>query len=197
MTGRRVLSDQEVPVQRVVQEVPAEQVVVDPPVERVVVEPPVERVVVEPPVQAGYTERRTWGRFSVGQALHAATGIFLVVFGAIGAGRAGFGDQLGERTTEVLGITITTLLSLVAIGAGLVLLLAALTPAGRGVGGVIGVLLLVSGIVLVAGSDELLADLHTESSLGWVAIITGAVAVIASLLPSHAVSHRTEVVDYR
>ena len=170
MTGRRVLTEQEVPV---------------------------ERVVVEPTMEAGYTERSTWGRFSVGQALHAAAGVFLVIFGAIGAGRAGFGDHLGERTTEVLGITLTTALSLGAIGAGLVLLLAALTPAGRGTGGVMGVLLLVGGIIVAAGSNELLSDLHTESALGWVGIIVGAVAVIAALLPSHFVSHRTEVVDYR
>ena len=171
MTGRRVLTEHEVPAERVVVE--------------------------QPTVEAGYTERSTWGRFSVGQALHAAAGVFLVVFGAIGAGRAGFGDQLGERSTEVLGITITTVLSLAAIGAGLVLLLAALTPAGRGTGGVIGVLLLVGGIILAAGSDELLADLHTETSLGWLAIIVGAVAVIAAFLPAHTVAHRTEVVDYR
>jgi hypothetical protein len=160
-------------------------------------EVPASRVLVEPSVESGYTERRTWARFSMGQALHAAGGIFLVIFGGIAAGRAGFGDRLGERETEVLGITITTALALVAIGAGLVLLLAALTPAGRVTGGVIGVLLLVAGIIVVAGSDELLADLHTESSLGWVGIIVGAVAVIAALLPTHVVSHDTEVVDYR
>jgi hypothetical protein len=170
MTGRRVMTEHEVPV---------------------------ERVVVEPPVESGYTEHRTWSRFSLGQALHAAGGVFLVIFGAIAAGRAGFGDGLGERTTEVLSITLTTALALVAIGAGLVLLLAALTPAGRGTGGVMGVLLLVGGIILAAGSDELLSDLHTESALGWVGIIVGAVAVIAALLPSHVVSRRTDVVDYR
>jgi fermentation-respiration switch protein FrsA (DUF1100 family) len=160
-------------------------------------EVPAERVVVEPSVETGYTERRTWGRFSMGQALHAAGGVFLVIFGGIAAGRAGFGDRLGERETEVLGITITTALALVAIGAGLVLLLAALTPAGRITGGVIGVLLLVAGIIVAAGSDDLLSDLHTESSLGWVGIIVGAVAVIAAMLPSHSVAHETDVVDYR
>ena len=85
----------------------------------------------------------------------------------------------------MLGIDVTTLIGLVEIGAGLLLLLAALTPAGRAFGGVIGVLLLVGGIVIAAGSDELLSDLHTESGLGWVAIIVGAVAMIAAFFPAH------------
>lgn len=160
-------------------------------------EVPAERVVVEPAVESGRTTRRTWGRFSVGQALHAASGIFLVVFGAVGAGRAGFGDNLSERTADVLGITLSTVLALVAIGAGVVLLLASLSPAGRGVGGVMGVLLLVAGIIVVAGSNDMLDDLRTESALGWVGIVIGAICVIAALLPSHAIAHERDVVDYR
>jgi hypothetical protein len=58
---------------------------------------------------------------------------------------------------------------------------------------VVGVALLVGGIVIAAGSDELLSDLHTESSLGWVGIIVGAAALIGAFLPTHFVSRNTQV----
>ena len=47
-----------------------------------------------------------------------------------------------------------------------------------------------AGVKIAAGSDELLSDMHTESSLGWVGIITGALALIAAFLPEHVVSRR-------
>lgn len=146
---------------------------------------------------AGYTRHSMWTRFSAAQALHAACGVFMVVLGAVAVGRAGFGDRLGERTTEVLDITVSTVIGLVAIAVGLIFLFAALSPAGRGTGGVMGVLLLVAGIVIAAGSDEFLADLHTESALGWVLMVVGAIAVIGSVLPAHTVVREADVVEYR
>jgi len=108
-------------------------------------------------------------------------------------GKAGFGGSIGEQTTEVLGIATTTLIGLVEIAAGVLLMIAALSPANRGFGGAIGVLLLVGGIVIAAGSDQLLSDMHTESALGWIGIVVGAVALIGAFLPTQIVSRRTAV----
>ena len=155
-------------------------------------------VVQQQPVQTEVIEtehvvRHTRGVFSGSQLVHGLCGLFLVVLGAVTVGKAGFGGSIGEQTTEVLGITSTTLIGLVEIAAGVLLMLAALSPTSRGFGGAMGVLLLVGGIVIAAGSEELLADLHTESALGWVGIIVGALALIGAFLPAHIVSRRTAV----
>jgi hypothetical protein len=42
--------------------------------------------------------------------------------------------------------------------------------------------LLVAGIVLLAEPGDLLADLNTESQLGWLGVIAGGVLVLAALL---------------
>ena len=153
---------------------------------------PAPQVVQTEVLESEHVVRQTRGAFSASQVIHGLCGLALVVLGAVTVGKAGF-DAIGENTTEVLGITSTTLIGLVELAAGLLLLLAAISPSSRGFGGVIGVLLLVGGIVIAAGSDELLADMHTESSLGWVGIIIGALALIGAFLPAHLVSRRTAV----
>jgi hypothetical protein len=154
----------------------------------------VQQPVVQQPVlvETGRTVRRSWGTFSAGQFIHGACGLFLVIFGAVAVGRAGF-DEIGTTTTDVLGITVTAAIGAVAVIVGLLLMFAALSPAGRGFGGFLGVLLLVGGIVIAAGSDGLLSDLHTESSLGWIGIIVGALAMIGAFLPAHFVARDTSV----
>ena len=166
----------------VVQQEPVQQVV-----------QPAPRVVQSEVIETEHVVRHTRGAFSGAQVIHALCGLALVVLGAVTVGKAGFGGPIGERTTEVLGITSTTLIGLVELAAGLLLLLAAISPAGRGFGGAIGVMLLVGGIVIAVGSDELLSDMHTESALGWIGIIVGALALIGAFLPSHVVSRRTAV----
>ena len=60
-----------------------------------------------------------------------------------------------SRPTEVLRITQTTAIGIAEAGAGVLLILAALTPRGRIFGGFIGALVGVGGIVVLAGSDDL------------------------------------------
>jgi len=144
-------------------------------------------------VETEHVVRHTRGAFSGSQIVHGLCGLVLVVLGAVTVGKAGFGGSIGEQTTEVLGIATTTLIGLVEIAAGVLLMIAALSPANRGFGGAIGVLLLVGGIVIAAGSDQLLSDMHTESALGWIGIVVGAVALIGAFLPTQIVSRRTAV----
>jgi hypothetical protein len=152
--------------------------------------------VVQPQVvESRRVVRRSWARYSVSQILQGACALFLLILGGVTVGRAGFGENIGTHTTEVLGITTTAMIGLVELFAGLLLLCAALAPEGRGFGGFIGVLLFVGGIIVAAGSDEMLADLHTEAALGWIGIILGAVSMLAAVLPTFLVDRRTTAVD--
>jgi hypothetical protein len=194
MAVRRIVGGRPVVTQRVVD--PAVDVVTT---ETVVDAPPVidsARVVGTPQVVESHrVVRRSWARFSVAQVIHGACGLVLVIIGAVSIGRAGFGDGLGTHTTEVLGLTTTALIGLVEVFAGLLLLCAALSPEGRGFGGAIGVVLLITGVIVAAGSDQMLADLHTESGLGWIGIVIGAAAMLAAVLPTFLVDRRSTAVD--
>ena len=133
------------------------------------------------------TTTHTRAAFSFAQLVHAICGVALTAFGAVTMARAGFDTPIGEQTTEVLKITQTTAIGIAEAGAGVLLILAALTPRGRIFGGFVGALVGVAGIVVLAGSNELLADLHTERALGWVLLVIGALALLAAFLPTHVV----------
>ncbi len=131
------------------------------------------------------TTTHTRAAFSFAQLVHAACGVALTAFGAVTMAKAGFDRPIGEQTAEVLNITQTTVIGIAEAGAGVLLILAALSPRGRIFGGFIGALVGVAGIVVLAGSDDLIADLHTERPLGWVLLAIGAVSLLAAFLPTH------------
>ena len=133
------------------------------------------------------TTTHTRAAFSLSQLVHAICGIALTAFGAVTMAKAGFDRPIGEHTAEVLRITQTTAIGIAEVGAGLLLILAALTPRGRVFGGFIGALVGVAGIVVLAGSDDLIADLHTERPLGWVLLAVGGISLLAAFLPTHVV----------
>ncbi len=41
--------------------------------------------------------------------------------------------------------------------------------------------------MVLAGADDLIADLHTERPLGWVLLVIGGVSLLAAFLPTHVV----------
>jgi hypothetical protein len=129
---------------------------------------------------------RSWTRFSVSQVIHGLCGVVLLMLGALAIAQGGFDGTASQQTSEVLGIDMTTVLGLVVVAAGLLLVIAALTPSGRPFGGFVGVLITVGGVVVAFGSDELLADLHTERTLGWLAIVLGVISVVAAFLPEQS-----------
>jgi hypothetical protein len=183
MSDRRTLPDQPV----VVTEEPLPPPVVD---ERV--PPPVYRDLPYEDRERGYTVKQTRSTFSFAQFVHAICGIGLAAFGAVTMAKAGFDSPIGEQTTEVLNITQSTVLGIAELGAGLLLIAASLTPHGRKFGAFVGALVAIGGLVVVAASDELLADLHTEQALGWVLMGVGGVALLAGFLPTRSV-RRSEV----
>ena len=79
-------------------------------------------------------------------------------------------------------------IGLLELAVGAVLILCALSPAARALSALVGIALVVSGIVLLAGSDQMLADLHTEAALGWVGVIVGGAVLLSALVvPRRAV----------
>ncbi len=133
------------------------------------------------------TTTHTRAAFSLSQLVHAICGIGLAAFGAVTMAKAGFDRPIGEQTAEVLRITQTTAIGIAEVSAGVLLILAALTPHGKIFGGFIGALVGVAGLVVLAGSDGLIADLHTERTLGWVLLAVGGVSLLAAFFPTHFV----------
>jgi hypothetical protein len=133
------------------------------------------------------TTTRTRAAFSLSQLVHAVCGIGLAAFGAVTMAKAGFDRPIGEQTAEVLRITQTTAIGIAEVSAGVLLILAALSPRGKVFGGFIGALVGVAGLVVLAGSDDLIADLHTERPLGWVLLAVGGISLLAAFLPTHYV----------
>ena len=83
---------------------------------------------------------------------------------------------------QVLGLQHTAAIGLVELAVGAVLILCALSPAARALSALIGIALVVVGIVLLAGSDQLLSDLHTEAALGWLGVIVGGAVLLSTLV---------------
>ena len=69
------------------------------------------------------------------------------------------------------------------MSAGVLLILASLSPRGRIFGAFIGALVGVGGIVVLAASNDVLSDLHTERALGWVLLVIGGLSLLAGVLP--------------
>ena len=129
-------------------------------------------------------------RFSPGQILAGAVGVVLVVFGIIAVTRAGIDSSLNRPPTEILGLTHSALIGLIEIGAGLLLVLSAADVSMRPLAGIVGALLFVGGIIVAAGTNEMLERLGTERATGWFVMVMGAIALLGALMPSFVRSRR-------
>ena len=127
-------------------------------------------------------------RFSPSQVVHAAIGVFLLVLGIIAMVRGDLGDLTGAQFA-ILGITHNAAIGLGELIAGALLLLAAASPAGRFLGLVVGLALIVFGAVLL-GDEQTMRDVGTEDALAWLAIVLGAGAVVAGLIPARRTRRR-------
>jgi hypothetical protein len=122
-------------------------------------------------------------------------GLLFIVMGLIALVELGFADFPSEVTTDVLGVAQTQIVALVSIGLGL-LLLAGCGSIGRSVTIFAGALTLVVGIVVVAAFDQLDATMATDRGYGWLAILVGAVVLVAAIaIPSVATRHDRIVDD--
>jgi hypothetical protein len=126
--------------------------------------------------------------FSPGQVLIMAAGVASLVLGIIAVVRTGLDGSLSDPVETVLWWDHTALLGLFEIGAGVLMILSAMHPAMRWLGGLVGLALIVGGIMILAEVDWTLDELGAERDFGWVPIVIGAVAVIGAAIPR---VHRT------
>ena len=150
----------------------------------------------ETPVSRADRVTRT-SRFSPGQIISGAVGVVLVIFGIVAVTRTGIDSSLNTPPTDILGLAHSSYVGIAEIVTGLLLVLAAADISMRPLTGVVGVLLFIGGIVVAAGTNEMLLKIGTERATGWFLMIMGAIAVVAAMLPSFVRSRsdaRTELV---
>ena len=88
---------------------------------------------------------------------------------------------MSDPVVQVLGFTHTTTLGLIEIGIGLFLLISAAARSRSGelfFGAVLGI----AGFVGAVQTESFDKNLALESSLAWLAVVAGAVVVLAALL---------------
>jgi UDP-N-acetylmuramyl pentapeptide phosphotransferase/UDP-N-acetylglucosamine-1-phosphate transferase len=140
----------------------------------------------------GATERR-WA-FDASDVISLLAGLFYVVMGVLVLIEVGVSDFPSEETTQVFELTQTQIWGGIGIAIGLMLLAGAGTY-GRSLTTFAGALLVVGGIVVVAALDELDATMATEETYGWVAIVAGALTLIAAIASPVVATRRERVVD--
>lgn len=121
--------------------------------------------------------------FSPGQVLILLAGAAALVLGIIAVVRTGIDDSLSDPVETVLWWDHTALLGLFEIGAGALMILGALHPAMRWLGGLVGLAAIVGGVLILAEVDWTMNELGATRDFGWVPIVIGAVAVIGAAIP--------------
>jgi len=157
--------------------------VVDQQVVAVPAAPVAERVVVADVAPAAVSQVRTayTARYAPDSVITGIVGLVLLVMGLIAITRNGFDGPMSDPHKEVLGFTHTTTLGLIECAIGLFLLISA---AARSRAGEMffGVVLGIAGFVGAVQTSSFEKNLALESSLAWLAVVAGAVVVLAALL---------------
>ena len=135
--------------------------------------------------------------FSPGQLLSGAVGLVLVVFGIMAVVRTGVDSSLNTPGTDIMGLAHSTWIGFAELGAGLLLLVGSADVTMRGVAGAIGALLVIAGVVVAAGTSQLLRDIGTERATGWFLAVMGGIALLGSMIPSLSRTDRAVATDRR
>jgi hypothetical protein len=148
--------------------------------------PPPPRTMAAVPVTEPEAARsvRTRRRFTWGQALILLAGVASLVFGIGAIALAGLAGSITEPVVNVFGFSHTPLLGVIEVGAGVVLILAALIPGGRWVAGLVGGGAIAGGALILAEYEWTQTELAAEQRFGWVAIGIGAAAHIGAMVPT-------------
>lgn len=136
---------------------------------------------------------RRWA-LDASDVISLLAGLLFGVIGLLALVDLGFGDFPSDATTEVLGLTQTQLWGIASIVLGL-LLIAGSGSIGRSATIFAGALTLVVGIVVVAAWDRLDPMIATDQAYGWLAILVGAVVLLAAIVIPSTASRHDRVVD--
>jgi hypothetical protein len=146
--------------------------------------PPPPRAEVPPTEPAPTRTVKTRRRFTWGQALILLAGVASLVFGIAAIALAGLAGSITEPVVNVFGFDHTPLLGVIEVGAGVVLILAALIPGGRWVAALVGGGAIAGGALILAEYEWTQTELAAEKEFGWVAIGIGAAAYIGAMVPT-------------
>ncbi|HEX3087293.1 MAG TPA: hypothetical protein VHQ23_01470 [Ilumatobacteraceae bacterium] len=163
------------------------------PVAAVTPAPVAERVVVQPAPAAHETVATSYGRrYAFDSVVVGVVGLAFLLIGLIAMTRAGFDGSMQDPVVEVLGFTHTATLGIIEAGIGLCLLLCAASKS-RGASVFFGLVLGVAGFVGAVQVDSFRDSLALETGLAWLAVVAGAVVVVASLLIPRMVTRTDRV----
>lgn len=154
------------------------------------------RTVSETDVNADRYDRQVERRWALdaSDVISLLAGLLFGVMGLLALIELGFSDFPSEATTDVFGVTHTQLWGIADIVLGL-LLIAGCGSIGRGVMTFAGAITLVVGIVVVAAFDQLDPTLATEKAYGWLAVLVGAIVLIAAIAVPSIATRSDRVVD--
>jgi hypothetical protein len=122
--------------------------------------------------------------FSPGRVIGFLLGAVVAVMGALILMKTGVSSELNTPLTTVFGLTASPAIGLIALAAGLLLILSAASESTRPLMGFVGVLMLVAGLVGTVSSFEIQSDVGFEPATGWFFAVMGLIALVASLIPS-------------
>ena len=120
--------------------------------------------------------------FSPGQILAGILGIVVAVIGVIAMSRAGLDGSLNKPVVDVAGTDQSAMLGITEFALGLLLVLGALNYAARWLIAFVGVVMVIGGVVLGAGSSTILEDVGTSQGTGWAIMVGGIIAIVAASL---------------
>ncbi len=120
-------------------------------------------------------------RFSPDVLIAGAVGLVLVVVGLIAMTRGGFAGDMSDPVVSVGGFTHTTTLGILEVGIGICLLLAGAARSRPGAA-FFGTVLGIVGFVGAVQTSSFEKSLALESSMAWLAVLAGAIVVLAALM---------------
>jgi hypothetical protein len=126
--------------------------------------------------------RAVW---SPAQLVAGAIGCAAIVFGAIALADTGLSiDTVLHPTATVAGYGHTPLLALCEIAFGVLMLIVAMSPAGRGAMALLSTLVLAFGILIVADvwQAKLQRWFDVSDRNGWLFVIVGGIGLLAAMI---------------
>jgi hypothetical protein len=114
------------------------------------------------------------------------------VIGVIALFRIDWNNGLDSPAVDVAGMIMTPKVAIVTVVAGIIALAAAASPE-RGSKLVVGAVLAIAGVAILLIGDADRLDLQVERRHGWLALIVGAVLVLAGMLMRNSWSARRRV----
>jgi hypothetical protein len=124
------------------------------------------------------------------RAVAAVVAGLAMVLGVVALFRVDWDAGLDAAAVDVMGVGFTPMVAIVTVVASAIALVAAASP-DRTSKIVVGAVLACAGIGILLASTANQADLHVEDAHGWIALVVGAVLLLAGItLRSSWTSHR-------